>query len=90
MGISPAVSEDIAKTGIITHFGLYENLQTCQRLIHTVFKNVYCVFVYLNNSPIVSPFVKEPRDHIRLVFQRLIKFGVTIHVEKCTLSVDSI
>ena len=92
-------SEDIVKTALITPFVLYEYLrmpfglknaaQTFQRLMHTVFQNVHCVFDYLDDILIASPCVKEHSDDIRLVCQRLSKFGLTICLEKCVFGVKS-
>ena len=58
----------IAKTAIITTFGLYEYFRmpfgrknvekTFQRLIDTAFQNVHCVFVYLDDILIASLSVK--------------------------------
>ena len=96
----PVASEDVAKTAIITPFGLYEYLrmpfglknaaQTFHRLIDTVFQNVHCVFVYLDDILLVSPSVKEHSANISLVCQRLSKFGLTIRLAKCIFGVNSI
>ena len=77
----PVAQQDISKTAIITPFGLYEYLrmpfglknaaQTFQRLMDTVFQNVPCVFVYLDDILIASSSTKQHKDDIRLVCQRL-------------------
>ena len=71
-------------------FDLKNAAQTFQRLMDTVFQNVHCVFVYLDDILIASPSVKEHSDYIRLVCQRLSKFGLTIRLEKCIFGVNSI
>ena len=63
-------------------FGLKNAAQTFQRLMDTVFQNVHYVFVYLDDI--------EQSDDIRLVCQRLSKFGLTIRPEKCIFGVNSI
>ena len=96
----PVAQQDISKTAIITPFGLYEYLrmpfglknaaQTFQRLMDTVFQNVPCVFVYLDDILIASSSAKQHKDDIRLVCQRLSEFGLVIKLEKCTFGVSTI
>ena len=71
-------------------FGLKNSASTFQRLMHTVFQNVHCVFVYLDDILIVSPSLEEHSDDIRLVCQRLSKFGLTIRLKKCIIGVNYI
>ena len=96
----PVATEDIPKTVIITPFGLYEYTrmpfglknaaQAFQRLMDTVFQNVHCVFVYLDDILIASSSEREHISDIRTVCKRLNDFGLTIRLEKCTFSVKSI
>ena len=65
----PVATEDIPKTAIIKPFGLYEYTrmpfglknaaQAFQRLMDTVFQNVHCVFVYLDDILIASSSERE-------------------------------
>ena len=65
----PVSTEDIPLTAIITPFGLYEYTripfglknaaQAFQRLMDTVFQNVHCVFVYLDDILIASSSERE-------------------------------
>ena len=96
----PVATEDIPKTAIITPFGLYEYTrmpfglknaaQAFQRLMDTVFQNVHCVFVYLDDILIASSSEREHISDIRTVCNRLNDFGLTIRLEKCTFGVKSI
>ena len=91
--------KDIAKTAIITPFGLYEYLrmpfglksaaQTFQRLMDTVFQNVSCVFVNFYYILIAITTVKQ---HVcdMTVCRRLNDYGLTIRLEKCMFGVKSI
>ena len=73
--------EDIVKTAIITQFWLYEYMcmpvglkrdaQTFQRLMDTVFKNVSCIFVYLDDMLIEKQHVCD----IRTVCRRVNNYG---------------
>ena len=95
----PIVSEGIAKTEIITLFGLHKYFRmpfclknaaltfTC--LMDMVFQNLHCVFVYMVDILIANPSVKEHSDDIRLVCQRLNKFGLK-YVCTCTFGINSI
>lgn len=96
----PVAPEDIPKTAIITPFGLYEYMrmpfglknaaQTFQRLMDTVFQNVKCVFVYLDDILIASTSATQHVEDIRLVCNRLHEFGLAIRLEKCLFGVRSI
>ena len=96
----PVAPEDIPKTAIITPFGLYEYLrmpfglknaaQTFQRLMDTVFQNISCVFVYLDDILIASTSAKQHIADLKLVCERLREFGLTIRLEKCLFGVNTI
>ena len=89
----PMHPDDIAKTAIITPFGLYEFLrmpfglknaaQTFQRLMDTVLQGLSCVFVYLDYILIASSSKQEHLQDIHAVCTRLQEFGLVIKLEKC-------
>ena len=92
--------EDIAKTAIITPFGLFEYLrmpfglknaaQTFQRLMNTVFQDINCVFVYLDDILVASSSSNEHLKDLRIVCDRLKTYGLTIRLEKCLYGVHAI
>ena len=96
----PVATEDVPKTAIITPFGRYEytrmsfGLKKCsgrfQRLMDTVFQNLHCVFVYLDDILIASSSAREHISDIRTVCKLLNDFGLTICLEKCTFGVKLI
>ena len=56
----------------------------------TVFQNVHCVIVYLDDILLASSSEREHISDIRTVYKRLNDFGLTIRLEKCTFGVKSI
>lgn len=87
-------SADVEKTAIITPFGLFEfprmtfglknAAQTFQRFMnHTVLSGLDYVYCYIDDVAIFSKNKIEHEQHLREVFSRLSKFGLTINLEKC-------
>nr|CUU97467.1 gag pol polyprotein [Hymenolepis microstoma] len=85
--------EDIAKTAIITPFGLFEYLrmpfglrnaaQSFQRFMDQVFRGLDFVFTYIDDVLIASTNKDEHKQHLRQVFGRLQQYGITVNPEKC-------
>ena len=71
-------------------FGLKNAAQTFQRLMDTVFQNISCVFVYLDDILIASTSAKQHIADLKLVCERLREFGLTIRLEKCLFGVNTI
>ena len=96
----PMHPDDIAKTAIITPFGLYEFLrmpfglknaaQAFQRLMDTVLQNVDCAFVYLDDILVASSSEEDHMSDIRTVCKRLQDFGLVVRLEKCIFGQKSI
>lgn len=89
----PVAEDDIAKTAIITPFGLYEfcrmpfglrnAAQTFQRFIDDVCRDLDFVFVYLDDILVASSSLDEHLQHLRALFQRLSDHGLVINPAKC-------
>lgn len=86
--------EDIEKTAIITPFGLYEfprmsfglrnAAQTFQRFMnHSVLEGLDYVYVYIDDVIVASEDMETHKKHLKEIFERLNKFGVTINLNKC-------
>ncbi|GFR74030.1 polyprotein [Elysia marginata] len=83
--------DDIAKTAIITPFGLFEFLrmpfglknaaQAFQRLMDTVFQDVECAIVYLDDILVASSSEKGHVSDIRKVCSRLQEYGLVAQVK---------
>ncbi|CAI2723349.1 unnamed protein product [Schistosoma spindalis] len=96
----PVAHEDIAKTAIITPFGLFEFLrmpfglknaaQTFQRFMDEVTKGLDFVFVYIDDVLIASKSFHEHIDHLHQLFERFQKYGIVINPSKCIFGVESL
>ncbi|CAH2088151.1 unnamed protein product [Euphydryas editha] len=96
----PVAPDDVYKTAIITPFGLYESPfmsfglrnagQTFQRFIDQVVAGLDFFFAYVDDILVFSKDETEHSEHLRVLFQRLGDYGVTINPAKCTLGVSEV
>ncbi len=96
----PMAAEDIAKTAIITPFGLFEYLfmpfglsnaaQTFQRLMDRLFRPLPFVFTYLDDHLIASRNPDEHLLHLGEFFQVVQDNGLTINPAKCVFSATAV
>jgi hypothetical protein len=74
----PIAAQDVAKTEIITSFGLFKYLfmpfgmrnaaQTFQRFMDSLFKQLPFVFCYLDDLIIASHTLEEHHEHLQQIF----------------------
>ena len=96
----PVKAEDIAKTAIITPFGLYEFLrmpfglknsaQTFQRLMDSVCQGLDNVFVYLDDVLIASKDKTQHVADLKALFSRFKQHGLVINPSKCQFGRSSL
>ena len=89
----PVNNDDIAKTAIITPFGLFEfcrmpfglrnAAQTFQRFMDSVCRGLDFIFVYQDDILVASCSPEEHHQHLRQLFQRLSDNGLVINPAKC-------
>ncbi len=85
--------EDIAKTAIITPFGLFEFLrmpfglrnaaQAFQRLMDVTCRDLPFVFTYIDDLLVASENETEHVEHLRILFERLEQNGLVVNPAKC-------
>ena len=72
-------------------FGLKNAAQAFQRFMDEVCRGLEeFLFVYIDDILVASSNAKEHRRHLRLLFQRLAKYGLIVNVAKCVFGVDAI
>jgi hypothetical protein len=96
----PVAAEDVPKTAVITPFGLFEfkvmtfglcnAAQSFQRFIDTALRGLDFLYVYIDDIIIASRNAEEHVKHLRLVFERLRKFGITINLNKCVFGASEV
>ncbi|GFT14876.1 retrovirus-related Pol polyprotein from transposon opus [Trichonephila clavipes] len=96
----PINEEDIHKTAIITPFGLYESTRmqfglcnaasTFQRFVDEVLRGLNFVYAFIEDILVASSFEAEHIQHLRLLFQRLDQYGLSINPSKCTFGVPTL
>ena len=96
----PVHPADIAKTAIITPFGLYEYVrmpfglrnaaQTFQRFIDEVLRGLPFCFAYIDDLLIASSNAETHQQHLQQVLTRLRNYGVQVNVHKSVFGVASI
>jgi hypothetical protein len=89
-------AQDIAKTAIITPFGLFEYLfmlcglrnaaQTFQRFMDSILKHLPFVFCYLDDIIIASHSLEEHIEHLWQIFTILQENGRLINPAKCVFA----
>ena len=91
---------DIPKTAIITPFGLreflvmpfglYNAVNTFQRMMDRVGAGLDFAFIYLDDILIASSDMEQHLVHLQQVFERLSEFGLVINPAKCAFGKQSI
>lgn len=96
----PMASSSIAKTAVITPFGLWEFLrmpfglknaaQSFQRLMDGILRDVSFAFVYLDDILVASHSPQEHIMHLRELFTLLSQNGMVINKAKCVFAANEV
>lgn len=96
----PVNEEDIPKTAICTPFGSFEfvcmpfdlknTAQSFQRFVDEVLRNLPFCKCYIDDIFIASSSTEEHQVHLKSVFQRLSKYGISINSAKCKFGVPRV
>lgn len=87
-------------TAVITPFGLFEYKYLCfglrnaaqsfQRHMDMVLQGLDFIFWYLDDLLIYSRSPEEHMMHLRIVFERLQQYNMTINLDKCVFGQQSV
>lgn len=96
----PVFASHVEKTAVISPAGLYENIRmpfglrnapsTFQRFMHAVLSNLPFCTVYLDDILVFSDSPEEHINHLEIIFQRLLTYGLAINLDKCVFSVSDL
>lgn len=93
--------EDVEKTAIISPLGLWEfprmsfglrnAAQTFQRFMNSaVLQGLDFLFSYLDDVIIASDDELQHKEHLKQVFERFEKYGITINIAKCSFGQEKL
>ena len=71
-------------------FGMKNAAQSFQRLMDMVCAGLDFVFVYLEDILIASESATEHKEHLKIMFDRLLEHGLVVKKEKCLFGVSEI
>jgi hypothetical protein len=96
----PVHPDDISKTAIITPFGLFEfpymsfglrnAVQTFQRFMDDILRELDFCFAYLDDILVFSRSPEEHEQHLRNLFRQLQALGILINPAKCIFGVSEV
>ena len=92
--------EDVQKTAVTTPFGMFEYLYmpyglrnagaTFQRYMDSIFRDIDCVFVYMDDLQIHSSDEESHKKDVETVLSLLASHGLRVSVDKCEFTKSSI
>ncbi|GFX70725.1 retrovirus-related Pol polyprotein from transposon opus [Trichonephila clavipes] len=71
-------------------FGLCNAASTFQRLVDEVLRGLSFVYAFIDDILVASSSEADHIQHLRLLFQRLDKYGLSINPSKCTFGVPTL
>lgn len=96
----PIHPPDIPKSAIITPFGLFESTRmqfglcnassTFQRFIDEVTRGLPFVYAFIDDILVASKSPEEHLQHLKILFERLHDYGLSLKPSKCVFGVASI
>jgi len=96
----PVHPDDIAKTAIVMPFGLFEfpymsfglqnAMQTFQRFIDEVLRDLDFCYAYTDDMLVASTSEGEHKQHLRTLFQCFNNYGVLLKPAKCVFGATEV